>query len=57
MDILKSIKDAKKSIRRLKKTDPYLFPEYVSLQHARDELAKAKEKLEAAKARWKKVGN
>lgn len=57
MNILKSIKDAKKSIRHLKKTNPHLFPEYVAVLHAEDEVAKSKKRLEEVKAIWKKVGN
>lgn len=57
MNILQSIKDTKKSIRELKKTNPHLFPEYIAVLHAEADLRCAKQNLLDAKSRWKKVGN
>lgn len=57
MNIHKVIKDTKKSVRDLKRTNPHLFPEYVAMLHAEANLRCAKQNLEDAKARWKKVGN
>lgn len=57
MNILQTIKETKKGIRELKKTNPHLFPEYIAVLHAEDEVRLAKQNLIDAKARWKKVGN
>lgn len=57
MNILQTIKEAKKGIRDLKKTNPHLFPEYIAVLHAEADLRYAKQNLLDAKARWKKVGN
>lgn len=57
MNIHKVIKDTKKSVRDLKRTNPHLFPEYQALLYAEADLRNAKENLIQAKARWKKVGN
>lgn len=57
MNILQSIKDTKKSIRELKKTNPHLFSEYIAVLHAEADLRCAKQNLLDAKSRWKKVGN
>jgi hypothetical protein len=57
MNLLKTIKDTKKHIRDLKKTNPHLFTEYIDVLHAQSELEKAKLVLHSAKAKWKKVGN
>ena len=57
MNLHRTIRDTKKSIRELKKTNPHLFPEYVAVLHAEADLRCAKQNLLDAKARWKKIGN
>ena len=57
MNIHKVIKDTKKDVRDLKRTNPHLFPEYQAMLYAEANLKNAKEDLIRAKARWKKVGN
>lgn len=57
MNILRTIKDTKKSVRDLKKTNPHLFLEYQAVLYAEADLRNAKQNLADAKALWKKVGN
>lgn len=57
MNLIKSIQDTKKEIRRHKKNNPHFFPEYVELMHAEQAVVEAKKRLADARERWKKVGN
>ena len=54
--LLKVVADAKRSLRRMKKCAPHLYPEYIEMLHAKAALVRAKEKYLEAKKRWEQLG-
>lgn len=63
MSLRDQIEAAGKSVRRLKRTNPYIFPQWDRLQRAkrnleaaRQELKAARQELKAAKAAWNALG-
>jgi sugar-specific transcriptional regulator TrmB len=53
----KQINLAKKHIRKEKKNNPYIFPEWQLLQKCEYRLQRAKEEYKVAKEIWNKLGN
>jgi multidrug resistance efflux pump len=56
MSLAHQIKQAQKEVRTLKKTNPYIFPQYTRLMNAKDAVRKANAELAAAKAAWAVLG-
>lgn len=56
-DIIKQIQEAKIQVRKMKRSNPYLFPEYLALKTAESELKQARERVRLARDAWKKIGN
>ena len=50
------IEAAGKRLRRLKKSNPYIFPQWDRLQRAKRNLEAARRELEAAKTEWNALG-
>lgn len=50
------IKEAQAQIRKLKKAVPHLFPEYDNLRVAESEYKRARRRLDAARRKWKELG-
>lgn len=55
--LLKQIRNAQKETRKLKKTNPHLYPQYQELLNAEADLVRAKTRLKAAKEAWAQLGN
>lgn len=55
-ELEKIIADSKKEIRKMKKTIPYIFPEYDVLMIAKRRLQESKKQLEEAKRNWNNLG-
>lgn len=55
--IHQQIANAKQSIKQLKKTSPYIFPEWQRLENAKSTLAKAEKELATARVAWFMLGN
>ena len=52
-----NIDEAQKAIRKTKKADPSIYPQYAELSAARLEYEKAKTRYEKALKVWRKLGN
>lgn len=50
------IKEAQAQIRKLKRAVPHLFPEYNNLLVAESEYKQARFRLDAARRKWKELG-
>lgn len=47
------IEQARANIRKRKRHFPELFPEWQELEHAKDDVKRARARLAAARKRWK----
>jgi len=47
------IEEAKRDIRKLKKSTPYIFNEWQRLENAKRKFAEAERELKAARKAWK----
>jgi hypothetical protein len=56
ISISEIVEKAKASVRAQKKVVPYIFDEWQELRRAEMNFAEAKKRLEAAKKRWKELG-
>lgn len=50
------IEEAKAHVRRMKRAHPWIYPEYVDLQRAKQALDEAKAEFARARARWNELG-
>jgi hypothetical protein len=55
-DLRQQCHDAAKQVRRLKRSSPYIFPQYSELEAARIDLRRARERLTEANEAWRKLG-
>lgn len=55
-DIIDMIDRARKNVRKNKQTIPHIYPQWQELQRAKENLLKAKQRLEAAKTAWNSLG-
>lgn len=56
MSLRRQIIEARRNVRALKRTQPFIFPEWQRLKNAEQQMETAKQELEAARDAWKKVG-
>jgi FtsZ-binding cell division protein ZapB len=56
MSFMDQIAECRKSVKRDKKTVPWLFREWQELEAARDALNKAKERVQKARKAWRELG-
>lgn len=54
MSLLETIEQSRADVRRLAKTVPHIFPEWLRLQHAKRNLAAAQSEVRAAQKEWDK---
>lgn len=54
--IVDTVRDAKKSVRQLKQAVPHIFPEYVAMRRAAQELKQAQARFVAARRAWAALG-
>lgn len=54
--IADTVRDAQKTVRQQKRDAPHIFPEYVAMRHAAQELKQAQDRFAAARRAWVALG-